>query len=207
MSEICAGLHQLFNSLPRFSFPYDESEIPLNGIYVLFQKGEAGHGFDRIVRIGTHTGNNQLRSRLKQHFMTEKKDRSIFRKNISRCFLNVADDPYLKIWELDLTSHANKVKYGGLIDTEYQRQIEERITRFLQENFSFSVFRVDSKDERLDMESKLIATVARCNECGPSDNWLGLNSPKDKIRDSGLWQVNGLDSTVLSKDELSKLAL
>ena len=41
---------------------------------------------DRIVRIGTHTGENQLRSRLMQHFVKENKNRSIFRKNIGRCF-------------------------------------------------------------------------------------------------------------------------
>jgi len=79
MSEKCKQLHQWFNNLERISFPFDDRKIPRNGIYILFEKGETAHGMDRVVRIGTHTGKNQLRSRLKQHFIKENKDRSIFR--------------------------------------------------------------------------------------------------------------------------------
>ena len=61
--------HNFFNGLKRFRFPFNERDIPLNGIYVLFEKGEKAHDCERIVRIGTHTGNNQLRSRLYQHFL------------------------------------------------------------------------------------------------------------------------------------------
>ena len=96
MSKECEAIHGLTKKLDRHCFPYNESAIPNNGIYVLFQKGEAGHGLDRIVRIGTHTGENQLRSRLKQHFLTENKDRSIFRKNIGRALLNKRSDPFLE---------------------------------------------------------------------------------------------------------------
>jgi len=88
MSYECSSVHKLTNELEKHSFPFDESTIPMNGVYVLFQKGEKGHQLDRIVRIGTHTGDNQLRSRLKQHFLFKNKDRSIFRKNIGRALLN-----------------------------------------------------------------------------------------------------------------------
>ena len=80
----------------------------LKGIKLLFEKGETAHGMDRIVRIGTHTGKNQLRSRLKQHFIKEDKDRSIFRKNIGRSLLNRDKDPFLEQWEIDLTSRKQK---------------------------------------------------------------------------------------------------
>jgi hypothetical protein len=65
MSEKCKQLHQWFNNLERISFPFDERKISRNGIYILFEKVETAHGMDRIVRIGTHTGKNQLKSRLK----------------------------------------------------------------------------------------------------------------------------------------------
>ena len=84
MSENCKNLHELFNNLPKLEFPFNEEHIPMNGIYVLFEKGEFAHNTNRIVRVGTHTGKNQLRSRLIQHFLNENKDRSIFRKNIGR---------------------------------------------------------------------------------------------------------------------------
>ena len=79
--HICEALHAWVNSLPALRFPFGVSQIPLNGIYVLFENGEVGHGGHRIVRVGTHTGHNQLTSRLRQHFLIENKDRSIFRKN------------------------------------------------------------------------------------------------------------------------------
>lgn len=62
----------------KYSFPFNEKEIPNNGIYILFEKGETGHLTNRIVKIGSHTGVNQLPARLNQHFIKENKDRSIF---------------------------------------------------------------------------------------------------------------------------------
>ncbi len=100
MSRICQQLHQLINLQPIFRFPFDTNNIPRNGIYILFEVGEIGHGTNRIVRIGTHTGVDQLRSRLKQHFIQENKDRSIFRKNIGRAILNQNHDPFLKLWDI-----------------------------------------------------------------------------------------------------------
>jgi hypothetical protein len=108
MSKTCHQLHQLFNRLPILSFRFDNNNVPRNGIYILFETGEFGHGTNQIVRIGTHTGIAQLRSRLKQHFIQENKDRSIFRKNIGRAFLNRDGDPFLEQWELDLTSRDSK---------------------------------------------------------------------------------------------------
>jgi hypothetical protein len=205
MSNICNELHKLFNSITKHKFPFDKNDIPENGIYILYQKGEYGHGSDRIVRIGTHTGDNQLRSRLVQHFINENKDRSIFRKNIGRCFLNKANDPYLKIWELDFTTREEKDKSGHLIDNEYQQMIEKQINEYIQDNFSFCVIEVNEKEERLELESKMISTVSLCKECITSKDWLGLYSPVEKIRESGLWQVNELYKEPLNEDEIRKL--
>lgn len=195
MNNKCASIHRLANELERHSFPFEESKIPFDGIYILFQKGEKGHQQDRIVRIGTHTGNNQLRSRLKQHFLNKNKDRSIFRKNVGRALLNQRNDPFLKYWELDLTSRKAKEKYSSLIDFDYQQVIESQVSKYIQDNFSFTVFEVQNKKERLEVESKLISTVSGCDECKPSSGWLGNSSPKNKIVKSGLWLVNELYGT------------
>ena len=192
MSEVCKNLHELFNSIERYSFPFDDNKIPLNGIYILFEEREKGHGKDRIVRIGTHTGKDQLRSRLWQHFMNENKDRSIFRKNIGRALLNKINDNYLKIWELDLTTKENKEKFSNLIDKQKQNDIEKEVSRYIRNNFSFVVFEIEDKDERLKLESEIISAISLCEECGAGDNWLGKSSPKEKIRKSGLWLVNEL---------------
>jgi hypothetical protein len=205
MSELCHSIHQLFAGMERFRFPFNEESIPRNGIYILFEKGERAHGVDRIVRVGTHTGRNQLRSRLKQHFVQENKDRSIFRKNIGRVLLARAGDPFLEQWEWDLTSRANRERYGPLVDMEKLAQVERWVTETIQQNFSFVVFRVDEKEQRLRLESRIISTVSWCDECGPSPHWLGLHSPKKKIRESGLWLVNELWKEPLTPGEVEEI--
>ncbi|MFA5009906.1 MAG: hypothetical protein WC553_01570 [Patescibacteria group bacterium] len=201
----CENLHKWANSLAVFTFPFDETRIPANGIYLLFEKGEKAHGGRRIVRIGTHTGKDQLRSRLRQHFLTENKDRSIFRKNIGRAFLNQADDEFLEKWELDLTSAAARGRHGDGVDKGKLQGTEKCVSQYIQTNFSFVVIEVENKDRRLRLESRMISTIAACSECRPSQNWFGQWSPKQKIRESGLWLVNELFKTPLSATDMAML--
>lgn len=193
MSAECASVHKIFSDLKRHNFPYDENQVPLNGIYILFEKEEKGHQKDRVVRVGTHTGKNQLRSRLKQHYLAKNKDRSIFRKNVGRAILNQRKDPYLELWELDLTSKSARNAYLHTIDLEYQSKIEIEISQYISDSFSFAVFEIHNKEDRLEFESKIISTISSCHECRPSNTWLGSFSPKKKIVDSGLWLVNELN--------------
>ncbi len=205
MNPQCEKLHKLFSNMKRHFFPFNENEIPLDGIYILFEKGEKSHGGDRIVRIGTHTGKDQLRSRLKQHFIMENKDRSIFRKNIGRALLKKSGGLFLEQWEFDLTSRTNKEKYLSKINLEKQKEIEKKVTLFIQDNFSFVVFEIKDKQKRLEFESKIISAISSCKECSASKNWLGLCSPKEKIRESGLWLVNELYKKQLSESEFEEL--
>lgn len=205
MSKICGQLHLLFSSKRIFQFPFNPSQIPNNGIYILFEDGEFAHGTRRIVRVGTHTGKNQLRSRLRQHFIQENKDRSIFRKNIGRAFLKKANDSFLGQWELDLTTRAAKEKYQGKIDTYYLATVEKMVSDYLQKHLQFTAFEVQDKTARLNLESKIISTISKCNECKPSSTWLGLHSPKTKIRESGLWLVNELYKETLTESDIEKI--
>ena len=195
MSKDCHLLHQWFNSLPKFQFPFQEKDIPSNGIYILFEKGELAHHTNRIVRVGTHTGDNNLKSRLKEHFVNEVKDRSIFRKNIGRCLLK--DDPFLKEWELTTLIREIRRKNPD-VDYQKQQDVEKNVSGIIREDFTFSIFPVMDKQQRLMLESKIISTVSHCTECVPSQNWRWLTSPIEKIRRSGLWQVNELWKEPLS---------
>lgn len=205
VSETCRELHVLFNRLRRHGFPFAREVIPSNGIYVLFQQGELAHGGDRIVRIGTHTGTSQLPSRLEQHFLKPNKDRSIFRKNIGRALLNKAGDPFLEQWEIDLTPSGAKQRYRDVIDFARLRAVEADVSKFIQEQFTFVVFSVPEREQRLRLESRIISTVSLCDDCRPSDKWLGRYSPKDKIRESGLWLVNELYKQPCSAQDLQEL--
>ena len=196
MNTICQRIHRIANSAKRYCFYDGYRHIPLNGIYIMFENGELAHGVDRIVRIGTHTGENQLPSRIKQHFENENKNRSIFRKNVGRCFLN--GHPYSEKWEFDTTSRKNRDKYLHLIDSNVEKEVEKKISQYIQSNLSFTVIPVIDRSKRLQLESMLIGSISQCSECSPSEKWLGLNSPIKKISGCGLWQVQGLYKNALS---------
>lgn len=201
----CAALHRWAHALPLMRFPFDVSAIPKNGIYLLFEEGEISHGVNRIVRIGTHTGDNQLRSRLRQHFIMENKDRSILRKNIGRALLNRRHDPFLADWELDLTPAAVRKSRAGMVDWDQLKAIEREVTEYIQSKFSFVVVAAPSKDQRLRLESRMISTISRCLICRPSPEWLGHCSPTRKIRESGLWLVNELYKEPMDEFDLHEL--
>ena len=205
MSKKCSVLHDLAHSSLRLSFRDDFSRLPEDGIYLLFEHGESGHGGDRIVRVGSHTGDKQLQPRLRQHFLVENKDRSIFRKNIGRAILSASGDPFLADWELDLTTRKARQLHEERIDTEKKMAIEQQVSRCIQDKFSFVVIPQPDPRVRLSLETKMISTVAGCDICSSSETWLGRQSPTVKIRERGLWQVMGLDKEPLSDQELEGL--
>ncbi|MCL0034652.1 hypothetical protein M1N21_01865 [Dehalococcoidia bacterium] len=219
MSEECKWLHEILEELPLIKYPFRLELLPLNGIYFFYEEGEIwGHGGEklRIVRIGTHKGNN-FRNRIAEHFLINEKkmsfdrnnpkpsDRSIFRKNIGRALLNKNKDPYLKIWEIDFLPRANRDKYGDLRDIEKEKSIEKQITEILRNNFFFRFVIIENEDERIGskgLESKLIGTVSRCTMCKQSMNWLGNYSPKKQIRTSGLWLIRHLNAEGITEEDI-----
>ncbi len=200
-TDPCARHHTAIRNLEVHAFPADKGRLPLNGVYVLFERGELGHGGMRIVRIGSHTGADKLPSRMAEH-TTRNKDRSIFRKNIGRALLNKAGDPFLEQWNFDLTSRAKRARYGPLVDDRRQSEVEEQVSRYLLENFTFSVIPIGDKVARLGFEKRAIATVAQCPRCRPSPGWLGNSSPLPAIRDSGLWLKQHLGGEPLNPVDL-----
>ena len=83
MNDLYPYIHKFFNQQKRYYFPYDRMELinvtDKNGLYVLFEEGEKYTDFDRIVRIGSHDGDDRLVKRLKDHFLSSKQRNSIFR--------------------------------------------------------------------------------------------------------------------------------
>jgi len=201
----CGHLHGLFAALPRFQFPFNLADLPRNGIYILYEVGEKAHGTDRIVRIGTHRGQDQLPGRLKEHFVNENKDRSIFRKNIGRALLSRENDPGIALWEIDMTTQEARLNTRKSMDNKFITTTETKVTEYIQNNCSFVAFPVTDKSERLRLESGIIATVAGCSVCSPSPDWLGRYSPKENIRSSGLWLIQGLSAQPLMDIEYQRI--
>ena len=198
---MCLRLHELFCAMPRYTWDRI-SEIPFaNGIYIVFEKGEQYHNMERIVRVGTHTSQDRLKRRLTDHFAKENHDGSIFRKNIGKAILNAYHDPYLPVWTLDTSKPENR-KY---VNAEKNADTERRVSKYLRENFTFTVFQVDTKEERLRLEEAIIATLNQTPDFFPGKRWAGKYSPEREIRESGLWLKQGLDGTPLSEQEYSRL--
>lgn len=205
MSKMCEKLHLLFLARKSFQIPFNPSQIPNNGIYIVFENGEEAHGTRRIVHVGTHTGDNQLRSRIRQHFLQENKDRSIFRKTLGGALLKRRNHPFLEQWELDLSTPKAREEHKGKLDIQQQVLVEKMVSEYMQKNLQFIVLEVEDKIARLDLESKIISTVSRCDECKSSAAWLGSSSPKEKIRESGLWLLSDLYKDQLDKGDFEKL--
>ena len=188
-------LHDIFNVLRRFYYPYQKKRgknwiVPRNGIYVFFEKGEEytnpqGYLQDRIVRIGIHTkdseGGNRLFSRLDQHFRGNM-NASSFRKYVGDSLQNKQKQPIT--------------------------DIEKEVSTYMRENFSFVVFEVETEEERKKWEKKLISTLGQAGKKGiieSSKNWLGRNSSNTNVKTSGLWQDDDMNGISLNLKELEQL--
>ncbi len=203
MTAACQYLHQILSSLPRLKRE-DLANVPANGIYILFENGEHGHGVERIVRVGTHRGQNNLAPRIREHLYTPNKDRSIFRKHVGRCLLARADNAFLAQWEIDLTT--KKARGVHQIDHAKLREIEAEVTCYMIENFSFTALSFDTQTERLHVEEALLSTIFHCSDCGPSETWLGKFHPKSAIiKACGLWNVQSLKGHLLNLTEAAQI--
>src|SRR5690606_35024880 len=135
------------------------------------------------------------------HFVNENHDGSIFRKNIGKAILNAHCDPYLANWTIDTSKPENR----AYLDVDKNADTERRVSKFLRENFTFTVFQVTDKVERLRMEEAIIAALIAEPEFMPSPKWPGRYSPEQEIRDSGMWLKRGLNGKPLTEEEFSRL--
>ncbi len=207
MSEACRLLHETFSTMPRLRAGYSANQIPANGLYIVFETGERAHNTDRIVRVGTHTGQNNLPKRLVEHLYTPNKDRSIFRKHVGRCLLATEHALFLEQWNLDKTTRKSREKTALAVDTVLLEKTEQKVTDYITKHFSLCVIPVENKRDRLTLEAALLCTIASCSECSPSKNWLGSHHQNPVIRNSGLWNIQHLRGTPFSCMEIRNMLM
>ena len=197
-------IHALFNSMPRFRWNMIDHVGFADGIYIVFEDGETYRDMDRIVRVGTHNSGGRLRVRLKNHFVGESKDGSIFRKNVGKAILNKGENPYLKIWNKNSSKKSDMANVAGY-DPALQKSIEITVSEYMRDHFTFACFPVKTKAERLRLEEGIIAVLNNASECFASSTWLGRNSPEVEIAKSGLWLKRGLDGVPLTELEFANI--
>jgi len=70
--SITEKVYTLIQTLPQFNYITPGNELPENGIYIFFERGEhidlGSKSVDRIVRIETHKSDSQFRGRIRQQY-------------------------------------------------------------------------------------------------------------------------------------------
>lgn len=172
-------------------------EMPGAGIYLFFDEQETRLKDItklRVVRVGTHGvaegSKASLRHRIRTHFGTASGEgnhrSSIFRLHVGRSLINAGLAPTVASWG---TQTLGSATVGD------EREIEQAVSQYLG---NLLVLLIDvpgpsnKRNDRAYLEQNLISLFS--NECSPLDppsyGWLGINSDKQEIRKSGLWNVN-----------------
>ena len=174
-------LHELFNSekLTRYSYPFSSKGFPTNGVYIFFEKGET---------ITTPDGRILDR--------------------IVRVGTHEKDDNLYKRLKQHFTGNINSSIFRKDIGKALSTDNGEEISKYMRENLSFVVFEVETEEDRLNWEERIVFTLSKAvilGQISPSEDWLGKKSPKGKIIKSGLWQVEGIYIEELDKASINKL--
>lgn len=189
-------VHQLLADLPRFDFQTGRKDMPKNGVYVFYERGETANvgvrEIDRIVRIGTHRALDRLPIRVRSHFAGNRRG-SVFRRHLGGALMSRidADDPDTGEW----------AKQRGRL----MPAMEQIVSTALNGSFTFTCIRVDDRDERLSLERGLIALLARRPLVAPSQAWLGRHAIHPFVRQSGLWNTQHVDAQPLTLTEFDRL--
>ena len=163
----CADLHGQLQRQPRYQLPPPFTEFPLNGVYFIFETGEQSHnGFDRIVRVGSHRGRNNLLPRLRQHITPH--GRSSFRYDVGRSAIEnpkaVNIEPIdIETWDNSDTIPRNSAETDARV--QQLDRFETQLSAYIAKQFQFSVIGTREEAEALQLEKACIATVAQCAHC------------------------------------------
>jgi len=208
MSAKCEQLHALTNRLKRHYYPFDENDMPKNGVLLLFEKDETAHSSDRIVRIGINEKQDNLRSWIKKHFK-HGGTKCDFRRKIRCAIVNQGIQKGLYDWSQDdlydcgiSTSGEAKKR---LVAKGKWKEIDRQVSDYICQNISFVHIEIKDAKNRRELKPRLISTVANCTECHASKDWLGKFSTKDKVCESGLWLENHLCGTGLTDVDMDML--
>jgi len=173
---------------------------PARGVYFFRERGEsrtARPGVSRVVRVGTHAVSANSKSTLWGRLRTHRGGRtgggshrsSIFRLHVGAAML-ARDGAQLPTWGIG-SSALKAIRVG-------EAGHEQRVSAYIR---ALSVLWVEVPDEpgpesaRAHVERNAIALLS--NELSPVDqpsgDWLGLHSPYEEIRRSGLWNLNHVE--------------
>jgi len=200
--QACRQIHTLLDTLALCKQP---SGVPFkNGLYFFYEVGEISeHGpRGRIVRVGNHQEDDRLIERLHKHYSPHK-SASVFRRLLGGAIMRfenpenpcLAPGPGQGHWERQKGSRCALCK-----------PIEERVSALLCARFKFRCVEIRHRNERDRYERLLIATLAQCSVCVPSENWLGRHAYSSTVRQAGLWNQKYAEGPTLGTEDLELFA-
>ncbi|AKU08284.1 hypothetical protein [Haloferax gibbonsii] len=192
---------------------------PDRGVYIFFAPDEYRESGDqlRVTRIGTHAvsegSSTSLWNRLRTHRGAMRGTYegggnhrgSVFRKRVGEAFVEREDlhDEYPHWGEGSSAKRERRLS---------ELEMEQRVSDYLRD-LPFLWLNVDDEpsadSQRAYIERNMIALLSNYQReavDARSDDWLGKHSRSEKIRESGLWNVNHVDEKYdpVFLDELSQ---
>ncbi|MBP1988125.1 hypothetical protein [Halolamina salifodinae] len=184
---------------------------PDRGVYAFLEPGQYHEdGVRRVTRVGTHAvsagSSTTLWDRLKQHSGTgDGSDAhphggnhrgSVYRKRVGEAIIENHD---LHTEYPDWGERWSTVDRDRTVVRDEEYLLERRVSTYLREQ-PFLWMDLDDepgpKSDRAVLERSVIALVSNAGR-EPIDprpvDWLGRHSPSAAIRDSGLWNVAGVE--------------
>ena len=171
--------YELINKLEKFEsideFLKSEQKYS-KGVYFFFDPAEKiNNGYNRIIRVGSHglsgKSNSTLKGRLRQHkgFLNGGGNRrvSVFRRHVGNAI----------------------IKKENFDEKEVQDEVLEKMISDYINSLPLAVLLFEDKCKlRKDIEKKSIRLLSENME-NININWLGTYSNNEKIKKSGLWNI------------------
>lgn len=140
--------------------------------------------------------------------LLEKRVSEYIQNNITFSILTIGDEAQSSFKESVKSDFFNPNHPNYRPEYESDKSLlEKKLSEYLQNSIVFSMMSLNDKVDRENIERKLIATVAQCEECQPSPNWLGRYCKEPKISNGKLWNVQGLNAEPLTNEDIAFLIL
>jgi hypothetical protein len=174
---------------------------PRCGVYYFFEDGELREGKSlRVVRVGTHaltsTSKTSLWTRLAQHRGNEKGRNAGGGKHRGSIFRLLVGDALLRAGRFsDALPSWGKGNSASREIMDAEVALERAVSEHIRP-MPLLWIGVEDRESRAFIEQNSIALLSNYRRDpidSASDSWLGRESSRKEVRESGLWNVRNVD--------------
>jgi hypothetical protein len=190
-----------------------KNNIPTQGVYFFFEKGEfrTGSTTERVVRIGTHAAQAKSRATIKNRLAQHKGPEHLIGRHRSSVFRELIGYSLMTKRNLNMTHWGQRALKSDKQILNSEQALEREVSRYLRE-MRFTILEIPgeaSKDnDRAFIERNAIGLLSNYQKeiIDPaSENWLGRLCCKPKIRESGLWNSKDVEIATIDPSFVTKM--